>query len=84
MTFNECVLHCFENPDLLSNFNRLTGCSLGVDRRSVIERMIDEAAGHEPPPLDEAEALQFISFVRDCIWARLPPEAFAETELVRS
>jgi hypothetical protein len=79
MTFTECVLHCFDNRDLVNNFNRLTGCSLGVDRRSMIERMVDRAAGHEPPPLDQDEARLFIAFVYECIWTRLPPEAFAES-----
>jgi hypothetical protein len=79
MTFTECVLECFDNRELIAQFNRLYGCSLGVDRRSVIERMIDQATGHEPPAVDEAEALQFIDFVYECIWSRLPQEAFAES-----
>lgn len=79
MTFSECVLDCFDNAELVAQFNRLYGCSLGVDRRSVIEKAIDQATGHEPPPVDEEEARLFIAFVWNCIWTRLPPEAFAES-----
>ena len=79
MTFTECAIECFENAELLAQFNRLWGCSLEVDRRTVIERMIDRATGHEPPAIDEGEARQFIAFVWDCVWSRLPPEAFAES-----
>ena len=77
MTFAECVLHCFDNRELVNGFNRLTGCSLGEDHRSQFDKLIDHATGHQPPAIDEAEALLFIAFVDDCIWSRLPPEAFA-------
>ncbi len=78
MTFTECALHCFDNKELVSQFNRLYGCSLGVDRRRMIERMVDQAAGYVPPVVDEDEAHMFIAFVWDFVWTRLPPESFAE------
>lgn len=30
MTFEECCLHCIENKELVSEFNRLSGCKLGM------------------------------------------------------
>jgi hypothetical protein len=78
MTFAECVLHCFDNPELVSQFNRLTGCSLGMDRRTRIEQLIDQATGFEPPAFSEDEAHLFIAFVWDFVWIRLPPEAQGE------
>ena len=42
------MLYCFDNKDFVRQFNRLTGSSLGVDRRTALDRMIDEATGHEP------------------------------------
>jgi hypothetical protein len=61
--FERCVLLCFENKELVAEFNRLTGSSLGIDRRSVIERLIDQTCGHEPPAIDEQAARRFIKFV---------------------
>lgn len=78
MNFTDCVLECFENHELVAQFNRLYGCSLGVDRRTTIEQMVDRATGHEPPAIDEREAKLFIAFVWNCVWTRLPPETFAE------
>ena len=70
-TFEECVWECWDNPDLMREYRRLTGHALGKDRRSTIERMIDSATGHEPPALDEAEVRHFLNFVRDHIWQPL-------------
>jgi hypothetical protein len=68
MTFQECVMECFEEKELVQEFNRLYGCSLGEDKRQPIEQMIDRASGHAPPALDENEARKFIRFVWNCIW----------------
>lgn len=76
MTFEECVMHCFEERELVREFNRLWGCSLGVDQRPPIERMIDQATGHEPS-INEAEAVRFIDFVLECIWLPLVDQAHA-------
>jgi hypothetical protein len=35
---------CLDNEDLLSQLNRLTGSSLGIDRCTEIDRMIDLVA----------------------------------------
>lgn len=79
MTFSECVLETFDNAELRAQFNRLYGCSIGVDRRSAIEKLIDQATGFEPAVISKDEAHLFIDFVWYCIWIRLPPEAFAES-----
>jgi hypothetical protein len=79
VNFAECVLECFDNAELLAQFNRLYGCSLGVDRRSVIEKLIDQATGFESPAFSKDEVHLFIDFVWRCVWIRLPPEAFAES-----
>lgn len=66
MTFQECVMECFDNRELVEQFNRLHGTSLGVGG---INGAVDEASGKR-----EADMLAFIEFVRDCIWDRLTPE----------
>ena len=78
MTFTECVLHCFDNTELVSNFNRLWSCSLGTDRRSTIERMIDQTAQYDGRSVNEDDAKLFIAFVWEYVWTRLPPETFDE------
>jgi len=69
MTFLECLYECIGTPELVKEFDRLTGYSLGVDRRSIMDRMVDDASGHEP---DKAAIEAFIAFVWDCIWVRIP------------
>lgn len=71
MNFEECVMKCFDEKELVRQFNRLYGCSLGEDRRQTIELMIDKATGNEPPPIDEEDARKFIRFVWNCIWLPL-------------
>ena len=65
MTFEDCLRRAMLNADLVAQFNRLTGCTLGVDNRQPIERMIDEASGYQEV-LDQKssdEMEQFASFV---------------------
>jgi len=77
-TFTDCVLYCFENRELVEQFNRLFGCTLGVGiPRSSIEAMVDRACGHNPA-MREDEAQLFIHFVYDSIWSRLPDECFEQ------
>lgn len=75
-SFSDVVLYCFDQKELVEQFNRLYGCSLAVvPPRSGIEALIDRACGHNPA-LNESDAQKFIRFVWDCIWTRLPPECF--------
>lgn len=79
MDFIDCVARCAQEPELVANFNRLSGCNFGQSlRRTPLEVAIDEAAGYggENP----ADMAAFIAFVYDCIWSRLPPGAFCDVE----
>ncbi len=78
MTFADCVLACFDDAALMAEYRRLYGSKLGLDRRprSGIEALVDDAAGFDPSAVDPAEGLAFIAWVWDCVWTRLPREAF--------
>lgn len=65
MTFQECVLQCAANKELVAEFDRLSGTSLG-ESRSPLDRLIDEATGRE-----EDEIKEFVKFVFLCIWLPL-------------
>lgn len=70
MTFQDCVLECSKNRELISEFDRLNGTHLStLDRRKPIEQMIDEATGR-----DRAALQQFIEFVHEFVWTRIPEE----------
>lgn len=71
ISFYECVDACLRSSEFMKHYRRLTGHALGVDARQNIERLIDEATGHSPPPVDEKEARFFFAFVRDYIWLPL-------------
>lgn len=67
MTFEECVLLCSENNELVNQFDRLNGTHLSkLDRRQPIERMIDESTGR-----DKDAAKKFVDFVYDVVWMRI-------------
>ena len=71
MTFWECVSVCASQPSLVAEFDRLSGHHLStIAGRSPLDMMIDEATGR-----DRAAIEQFLEFVWDCVWIRLPPEA---------
>lgn len=67
MTFKDVCMECIGTPELVKEWNRLTGHHLG-ERRDGIVSMIDKACGHEP---DEAAIPDFIAFVYDYIWLPL-------------
>lgn len=73
MNFAHVIEECIGNKALVTEFNRLSGSSIGVDNRSQLDRMIDEATGHheEIDEIEKAEMLDFISFVYDCVWVPL-------------
>ena len=70
MTFIDVVRHCLDNVSLVNEFNRLNKNKLGVDKRSAIAKMIDEACEHDPH--DEA-ITDFLNFVYKTVW--LPMES---------
>lgn len=67
MTFREVVLQAYDTPELLAEFDRLTGANLSL-KGSVLDIMIDEASGKRAADLE-----RFVAFVRDAVWDRLPP-----------
>ena len=80
LTFQDCVLECCQNPQLIKEYDRLQGSNLArilcpePDTRSPIVRMIDEATGYDKilkTNLDEQahkEMQEFIGFCFDCVW----------------
>jgi hypothetical protein len=67
--FIECALAAIDTPELLTSFNRLKGCSIG-EARTGIEQMIDAACGK-----DKDDMREFLAFVHDGIYLRLPNRA---------
>lgn len=76
MTFQDCVMECAKNRELVAEFNRLNHSKLLVDTRKPIEIMVDRATGYQEV-LDKKQhewMQQFISFVFECIWMPLITE----------
>lgn len=73
MTFHDVIVECAMTPELVKQFNRLTGCSLDFrDRRTPIERMVDQATGNPFSfSVKREEVHKFIAFVFECIWLPL-------------
>lgn len=77
MTFQDCLLESLKNKELIKQFDRLSGTNvmqIFYDNRAPIIRMIDEATGYDKV-IDQKlqkDLMDFIWFVYDCIWMRLP------------
>jgi hypothetical protein len=71
-TFVETLFYCIGIPEFVSEFNRLSGCSIGVDKRTAIEKMIDKATGYEEvlEATRNDELRKFVEFVYEFIWIR--------------
>lgn len=65
VTFEDAVVECFEQPEFMEEYRRLTGSTLGLDGRAPIVRMIDDHTGHDP---HEAEWAPFFRFVFSFVW----------------
>lgn len=63
--FQNVVLTCARTPEFLAEFNRLAGCSLGVPRSGLIEK-IDEVTGWE-----QEQLRRFVEFVTWTVWRPL-------------
>lgn len=72
MTFGDVVLHCAAQPELVANYDRLRGTNLSR-RGTDMDLLIDDACKRT-----ESEIPGFVAFVWECVWTRLPPEAFSE------
>ena len=73
ITFYDFVMTCFDNDELISNYNRLSGASIGVDVRSPIEKLFDQSTGHQVALDDhrDSQLTAFVDFAHD-LWLRLP------------
>ena len=76
MKFQDCLIECCQNDELVKEFNRLSNTNLNFkDRRAPIEKMIDEATGYNNPFKNKSvETQRFISFCFECIWISLAIE----------
>ena len=74
LTFADCLAVCINTPDLVSEFNRLSGAKLGQrEPRNGIEAAIDDATGYaaERDALNQADMHTFAAFVYEAIWTRI-------------
>lgn len=67
--FSACLLGAIEEPELVSEFNRLYGATLGA-RATAIEQMVDKATGKA-----DDDMRGFAKFVHDSVCTRLSDEA---------
>ncbi len=68
--FKNTVLYCAGIPELVKEFNRLTGCHLGQpEPRSLIDRLIDKATGYNGE--SDTDMGKFCAFVRDAVYLPL-------------
>lgn len=65
MTFKECVLACYDNRELVAEFDRLKGTNL-MHRGNSLDAQIDFSSGKT-----QLDLQQFIEFVRECVWERI-------------
>lgn len=67
MNFQDVVMECLNTPELVREYDRLSGSHLGrVLKATPIEQMVDEATGW-----NEHEITKFIKFVDYYIWQPL-------------
>jgi hypothetical protein len=79
MSFAECAVFCIGQPGLVEQFDRLTGSHIAqMPKRSPLDAMVDKACG-----VEESQLAAFTAFVLDCVWNRLPPEAFTDETRTR-
>lgn len=73
MNFQDCLIECCLNENLVKAFNRLSNTTLDFqDKRKPIERMIDASTGYPYPFKNKSDEMQqFISFCFECIWIPL-------------
>ena len=70
--FIACLRESIAVPELVANFNRLYGATLGA-RSTPIEQMVDTATGKAK---DDMRA--FVEFVHFSIYTRLPAEVLSD------
>ena len=65
MSFQDVVFECFQNRELVREFDRLRGTNVAM-RGAPINLMIDKACGK-----DKADLKLFFAFVFECVWLPL-------------
>lgn len=65
-TFIECLVVAANTPELVAEFDRLTGHNLSRNG-SQLELMIDDSTGRTDDGVKD-----FVCFVRECIYDRIP------------
>lgn len=77
MNFQDCVIECCRNPELIKSYDRLHGSSLYriliKDNRTKLEILIDQATGYQEVlnKKFEEEIKGFFSFVLAYVWMPL-------------
>ncbi len=65
MTFDQCVIECIRNRELVAEFDRLNGANLLL-RGTGLDLQIDLACGRL-----EGDVEKFVLFVKECVWDRV-------------
>ena len=68
MDLKAVVLECYNNDDIIKEFNRLTGHQLKKLIWNDIDTLIDDACNYKP---NEKGIIEFIQFVEQFIWMPL-------------
>lgn len=71
VTFKDCILGCIRNKEFLGTYDKLRNTRLSS--LTGIEAMIDKATGKQEKDLGE-----FLLFVYNDVWMRIPKEAREE------
>lgn len=71
LTFTRCVVEALLDEGLVAQYDRLRGTNIAL-LGSPLELLIDLETGRF-----EAELGEFVEFVKDCVWDRLPAEVKA-------
>lgn len=64
MTFEDCLVECLSTPELVKEWNRLTGNHLFTDR-APLTSMIDSACKYDP---DIGPFKEFAKFCFEYVW----------------
>jgi hypothetical protein len=80
MTFYDCLMTCARSPDLVAQFNRLTGRHVGEKLiRSPLDLLVDQATGYDDmlKAQQDEDLSAFIEFCHTHVWLTLPRDSAA-------
>lgn len=75
MDYKDALLEALNNKELVSNYDRLTGASLGECIKSIKQGGINYAIDLSTGRIKD-EIQKFDNFFFEYVWSRLPKEAF--------